>query len=204
MDNLLKKFDSIKGFLAEDEGIFLHALTREFCIEGFAVEVGSYCGKSACYIGEACKENKTYLLTIDHHRGSEEQQFGEEYFDPDEYDYKKNRVDTLPTLKKNIKDFELIDIVKPIIGHSEEVANEIEDNIDLVFIDGSHTFESARSDYAAWKDKIRVGGILAIHDIYDSELEGGQAPREIYEKALTENFILLKRVNSLVALQKVV
>lgn len=98
----------------------------------------------------------------------------------------------------------MIDIVKPIIGHSEKVANEIEDNIDLVFIDGSHTFESARSDYAAWKDKIRVGGILAIHDIYDSELEGGQAPREIYEKALTENFILLKRVNSLVALQKVV
>ena len=136
--------------------------------------------------------------------GSEEQQFGEEYFDPDEYDYKNNRVDTLPTLKKNIKDFDLIDVVKPIIGHSKEVAGEIDNNIDLVFIDGSHTFESARADYATWKNKIRVGGILAIHDIYDSELEGGQAPKEIYEKALSEDFILLKRVNSLVALQKII
>ena len=98
----------------------------------------------------------------------------------------------------------MIDVVKPIIGHSKEVAGEIKNNIDLVFIDGSHTFESARADYAAWKNKIRVGGILAIHDIYDSELEGGQAPREIYEKALSEDFILLKRVNSLVALQKII
>jgi len=182
----------------------LYNLTREFCIENFAVEIGSYCGKSACYIGQACKENKTYLLTIDHHMGSEEQQFGEEYFDPDEYDYKNNRVDTLPTLKKNIKDFDLIDVVKPIIGHSKEVAGEIDNNIDLVFIDGSHTFESARADYTSWKNKIRVGGILAIHDIYDSELEGGQAPKEIYEKALSEDFTLLKRVNSLVALQKII
>ena len=74
----------------------------------------------------------------------------------------------------------------------------------MVFIDGSHTFESARADYATWKNKIRVGGILAIHDIYDSELEGGQAPKEIYEKALSEDFTLLKRVNSLVALQKII
>lgn len=204
MDNSIRRFDSVKGFLAKDEGIFLYNLTREFCVVNFAVEIGSYCGKSACYIGQACKENKTKLFTIDHHRGSEEQQFGEEYFDPDEYDYENNRVDTLPTLKKNIKDFDLIDVVKPIVGHSKEVAGEIENNIDLVFIDGSHTFESARADYTAWKNKIRVGGILAIHDIYDSELEGGQAPREIYEKALSEGFILLKRVNSLVALQKII
>ena len=50
--------------------------------------------------------------------------------------------------------------------------------------------------------KIRIGGILAIHDIYDSELEGGQAPREIYETALVENFELIDRVHSLVALRK--
>ena len=45
--------------------------------------------------------------------------------------------------------------------------------------------------------------MLSIHDIYDSELEGGQAPREIYEKAMKEGFKLVKRVNSLVALKKI-
>ena len=76
MDNSIKRFDSVKGFLAEAEGIFLYNLTREFCVVNCAVEIVSYCGKSACYIGQACKENKTYLLTIDHHMGSERNKHG--------------------------------------------------------------------------------------------------------------------------------
>ena len=201
--NDLNKFDSIKGFLAHEEGLFLYELTKKYCLKNFAVEVGSYCGKSACYIGQACKENKTYLMTIDHHRGSEEQQYGEEYFDPDEYNYEKEIVDTLPTLLKNIQKFQFEEVILPIVNSSELASKEIENNIDLVFIDGSHTFESARKDYMSWKNKIRIGGILAIHDVYDSEVEGGQAPKEIYEKALSENFKLLKRVNSLVALLRI-
>mgnify|MGYP001192328125 FL=1 len=201
--NDLNKFDSIKGFLAHEEGLFLYELTKKYCLKNFAVEVGSYCGKSACYIGQACKENKTYLMTIDHHRGSEEQQYGEEYFDPDEYNYEKEIVDTLPTLLKNIQKFQFEEVILPVVNSSELASKEIQNNIDLVFIDGSHTFESARKDYVSWKNKIRIGGILAIHDVYDSEVEGGQAPKEIYEKALSENFKLLKRVNSLVALLRI-
>ena len=201
--NDLNKFDSIKGFLAHEEGLFLYELTKKYCLKNFAVEVGSYCGKSACYIGQACKENQTYLMTIDHHRGSEEQQYGEEYFDPDEYNYDKEIVDTLPTLLKNIQKFRFEEVILPVVNSSELASKEIENNIDLVFIDGSHTFESARKDYVSWKNKIRIGGILAIHDVYDSEVEGGQAPKEIYEKALSENFKLLKRVNSLVALLRI-
>ena len=204
MDSLIKDFNSIKGFLAHHEGIFLYNLAKKYCLNSFAVEIGSYCGKSACYIGQGCKENKTYLITIDHHRGSEEQQYGEEYFDPDEYDYENKRVDTMPTLLKNINKFELVDFIDPMISSSQTASEKVSDGIDLVFIDGSHTFESARTDYASWKNKIRKGGILAIHDIYDTEEEGGQAPKEIYEKALQENFILIDRVNSLVALQKTV
>ena len=201
--NDLNKFDSIKGFLAHEEGLFLYELTKKYCLKNFAVEVGSYCGKSACYIGQACKENKTYLMTIDHHRGSEEQQYGEEYFDPDEYNYDKEIVDTLPTLLKNIQKFRFEEVILPVVNSSELASKEIKNNIDLVFIDGSHTFKSARKDYVSWKNKIRIGGILAIHDVYDSEAEGGQAPKEIYEKALSENFKLLKRVNSLVALLRI-
>jgi len=203
MSNFLKEFDAIKGFLAHEEGILLYEMAKQYCTKSFAVEIGSYCGKSACYIGQACKENGTYLVTIDHHRGSEEQQFGEEYFDPEEYDYKNNRVDTLPTLTKNIAKYKLNSYIKAIVDNSKSASKKINSEIDFLFIDGSHTFESARNDYESWKNKIRTGGILSIHDIYDSELEGGQAPREIYEKAMTEGFKLVKRVNSLVALKKI-
>ena len=46
-----------------------------------------------------------YLISIDHHEGSEEQQFGEEYFDNEIYDYKKKVVNTLPLFLENIKKF---------------------------------------------------------------------------------------------------
>jgi len=197
----MDEFNNIKGFLSHEEGLFLFRLAKEYCLNGVAVEIGSYCGKSACYIGQACKENNTQLVTIDHHRGSEEQQLGQEYFDPEEYDYKKNRVDTLPTLLKNISKFNLDNSIRALVSDSASAAKSLEDDLDIVFIDGSHTFESARLDYASWKGKIRKGGILAIHDIYDTEADGGQAPKEIYEKALNENFELIERVNSLVALR---
>ncbi|GIS46888.1 MAG: hypothetical protein Ct9H90mP19_1250 [Gammaproteobacteria bacterium] len=77
---------------------------------------------------------------------------------------------------------------------SESASKMVEDNIDMVFIDGSHTFESARSDYKCWKDKIKNGGILAIHDIYDSELEGGQAPKRNLFKVTKEGFNLSKEL----------
>ena len=63
-----------------------------------------------------------------------------------------------------------------------EASKRIEDDLDLVFIDGSHTFESARNDYFSWRDKIRIGGILAIHDIYDSELEEAKLLEKFMKK----------------------
>ena len=203
MKNNLTDFKKIKGFLSHEEGLFLYKLAKRNCLKSFSVEIGSYCGKSACYIAEACKENKTYLISIDHHQGSEEQQFGEEYFDNEIYDYKKKVVDTLPLFLENIKKFSLSDYIKPLVMSSEEASKIVDSEIELVFIDGSHTYESARLDFNSWKNKIKVGGILAIHDIYDTEIEGGQAPREIYETALKEKFILVDRVKSLVALRKI-
>ena len=167
MDNLLNKFDSVKGFLAEDEGIFLYNLTREFCVENFAVEIGSYCGKSACYIGQACKENKTYLLTIDHHMGSEEQQFGEEYFDPEIYDEKLGRVNTVPLMQANLQKFEESKWVVPILANANFIAPSWGTELGILFIDGSHTEKSAMNDYDNWHSKLHPDGALLIHDIYE-------------------------------------
>ena len=69
MSAKLDRFNNIKGFLHPDEGKFLYELSSRECRERFAVEIGSYCGKSACFIGLACKENDTKLFSIDHHRG---------------------------------------------------------------------------------------------------------------------------------------
>ena len=81
--NLPLDIDKIKGFLDASEGEALYYYTKKSTKDGNALEIGSYCGKSAVYIGSAVKENNQKLYSIDHHRGSEEQQPGGEYFDPE-------------------------------------------------------------------------------------------------------------------------
>ena len=197
---MIEEFSKIKGFLEQKEGVALYEACKLSFMTGKCAEIGSYCGKSACYIGLACKEVGSKLYSVDHHRGSEEQQYGEEYFDEEIYDFSANQVNTLPLFLNNIKKFNLQDHIEPMVMTSVDASVNVPDNLDLIFIDGSHTFESARNDYLHWKPKLRSGGILAIHDVYDSEEEGGQAPKEIYLKALAEGFKLKERINSLVLL----
>ena len=94
----VRKFDDVKGFLDIEEAAHLYQTALEASRLGPCLEIGSYCGKSAVCLGSACRENGGILYSIDHHKGSEEQQPGEEYFDPALYDYKAGRINTLPFL----------------------------------------------------------------------------------------------------------
>jgi len=202
MTSKFKRFNEIKGFLDIEEGRFLHELVIQHCANETILEIGSYCGKSACFLADAAEQVKATFISVDHHRGSEEHQLGQEYHDPEEYDERLNRINTYPSFKKNLDSVSLLHAVIPLISDSISASKIIKNDIGFVFIDGSHTFESAENDFYAWHEKIKKGGILAIHDIYDSEEEGGQAPRTIMLKALETNFKLLRRVKSLVALVK--
>ncbi|MCA1703491.1 MAG: class I SAM-dependent methyltransferase, partial [Actinobacteria bacterium] len=83
------------GFMPHDEGLALHTAGSEAAKIGPLLEVGSYCGKSAIYLGTAARDAGTILYSIDHHRGSEEHQPGEGFHDPRLVD-DEGRVDTLP------------------------------------------------------------------------------------------------------------
>ncbi len=177
--------DSIKGFLDEREGRKIYDLALEAGRKAPLLEVGSYCGKSAMYLGSAAKKNSTVLYSIDHHRGSEEQQKGEAYFDPELYDEKNGCIDTLPMFRKSLEKANLDNYVIPIVAESRYVSKEWGTSLGLVFVDGSHAFESAMSDYTCWRDHITKGGYLVFHDIFLNPDEGGQAPRKVYETAAT-------------------
>ena len=175
---------SIKGFLTEEEGRRLYELAKQASRFGPCLEIGSYCGKSAAYIGVACKENSGILFSIDHHRGSEEQQPGEEYFDPELFDKEYNRVDTFRFFRKTIEDAGLQDSVVPIVAESRLVARYWTAPLAMVFIDGGHSYESAYTDYISWAPHILAGGYLTIHDIFSDPAKGGQAPYRVYKLAL--------------------
>jgi len=177
--------DSVKGFLDREEGRRLYETAGLASRMGPCLEIGSYCGKSALYLGTACRENEGILFSIDHHRGSEEQQPGEGYFDPDTYDPKTAMIDTLPVLRQTLFKAGLEEAVVPIAARSAAVARFWSTPLSLVFIDGGHTYEAAIGDYTAWAGHIMPGGYLLIHDIFKNPEAGGQAPYYIYQLALS-------------------
>lgn len=192
-----------KGFLAEDEGLRLYELARQASKSGPCLEIGSYCGKSSVYIGLGCKENGSTLFSIDHHRGSEEQQPGEEYFDPDLLDKDTGLIDTFRLFRKTIEETSLEDTIVPIVARSEVVARFWKTPLSLVFIDGGHSFETVFIDYNCWVSHLIPGGFLAIHDIFPDPTKGGQAPYSVYNLALSSGlFAELPMVNTLGILRR--
>ena len=179
-----EKIDKIKGFLDEREAYCLYDLALKAGKIGPCLEIGSYCGKSSVYLGMACKENSTVLFSIDHHTGSEEQQPGEEYFDPDLLDKETGKIDTFKFFRKTITEFNLEDIVIPVIGRSTTIGRIWRTPLGLIFIDGSHAYESVLSDYEIWAKNLIPGGYLLFHDIFSDPAKGGQAPYLVYQKAI--------------------
>jgi MMP 1-O-methyltransferase len=179
-----EKINKVKGFLDEREAYRLYDLALNAGKKGPCLEIGSYCGKSSVYLGMACKENSTVLFSIDHHTGSEEQQPGEEYFDPGLLDKETGKIDTFKFFRKTITDFDLEDIVIPVIGRSATIGRVWETPLSLIFIDGSHAYESVLSDYEIWAKNLLPGGYLLFHDIFPDPSKGGQAPYRVYQKAV--------------------
>ena len=194
----------VKGFLAEDEMDALYEMGLIAAKMGPCLEIGSYCGLSTICIGIGVRESEGILFSIDHHRGSEEHQVGEEYFDPDLYDEKLGRINTFNEFEKNIERASLLDNVVPIVAKSHIVARKWATPLSFVFIDGSHTFESAKRDYVSWAPHIIPGGFLGIHDVFFDPSQGGDAPRRVYEMALASGlFEEYKFVNTLGILKRI-
>lgn len=195
---------SVKGFLDLEEGWALHDAALASATLGPVVEIGAYCGKSAIYLGTACKAAGTTLFSIDHHCGSEENQPGWEWHDAQLWDEAAGRLDTLPTFRETIRLAGLDDTVVALVARSAQVSSVWEKPCGMVFIDGGHTMEAALEDLRGWSGKVARGGTLAIHDVFPNPEDGGRPPYEIYRMALASGlFEEVLAVQSLRVLKRV-
>ena len=182
--DLLTHARAAKGFMPEDEGALLHRTALANLYAGPALEIGTYCGKSAIYLGAAAREAQSTVFTLDHHRGSEENQAGWEHHDPSLVDDETGLMDTLPVFRATIAGAGLEDEVVAVVGRSTTVAEHWRTPLALLFIDGGHAEEHAQNDYSGWAHWLQRDGLLVIHDVFPDPADGGQPPYHVFLRAL--------------------
>jgi predicted O-methyltransferase YrrM len=184
---ILSAFEAAKGFMPVDEGLALYDAAVTAGRLGLPLlEVGTYCGRSTVLLADAARAFGVTAVTVDHHRGSEEQQPGWEYHDPETVDPEVGLMDTLPAFRRTLHRAGLEEHVVAVVGRSPQVAGIWRMPLGLVFVDGGHTDEHATADYEGWAPHLAEGGLLVLHDVFPDPADEftGQAPYRVFLRAL--------------------
>jgi len=113
------------------------------------VEIGSYVGASSCFlaagIGESsCK--KIYCVDTWSNDAMSE-----------------GKRETYQEFLDNTRKYQ--NLISPLRGTSTDVANAFNEGVDLLFIDGDHTYEGVKADVDAWLPKLNKNALVIFHDI---------------------------------------
>jgi len=121
-------------------------------------EIGSWLGNGSTQI--FLEELRNYpgasLLCVDTWQGNPNVQRHQDIV---------SKYDVFGTFRMNVEMAGSPVRLQALMASSAESAPLMADGaFDLVFIDADHSYESVRNDVAAWRSKVRPGGILCGHD----------------------------------------
>jgi predicted O-methyltransferase YrrM len=187
-DQITGQVERVEGWLTPEEGRLLYRLARNCTGAGVIVEIGSWKGKSAIWLGKGSKAGaKIPVCAVDPHTGSPEhrQRLGEVW--------------TFDEFQANIRAAGLVGLVVPLRQTSEEAACFLDAPVELIFIDGAHEYATVRLDFELWSPKVIAGGIMAFHDA------DAPGPRAVIEEFVVKpgRFRHCRFVHSILVAQKV-
>jgi predicted O-methyltransferase YrrM len=153
--------NQVPGFLDISEGVVLMSLAASPGGSPAIVEVGSFKGKSTSFLAAGCRfAGRGHVYAVDHFLGSPEHQKGAHEETPEIVEAGT----TLPVFRANLARFGLDAHVTEMIGSSAEIAQNWNQPIRLLFIDGDHSYASTKADFDAWYPFVEHGGIVCMHD----------------------------------------
>lgn len=184
-ERLHMRLNRVEGFLNRVEGYALFLLAAEGPGEGEIVEVGSFKGLSTAWLAAGSRgAGREKVTAVDHFHGSPEHQPGAACATAE----LAAEGTTFNVFQRNLREVELDAQVTPIVADSATAAADWDRPIRLLFIDGDHSYEATRTDFAVWFPFVIEGGIIAFHDIgnapgstrfYEALLETGRAVEEV-------------------------
>ena len=135
---------------------------------GRFVEIGTWLGKSTCYMGELLKESQARNPTDDKPSLYCVDTFLGEPNATDQQEIVKNEGGSIYyKFLKNMLDAEVLEYMIPLKLESVNAAALFKEHyFDFVFLDAAHLYADVKSDLIAWWPKLYEGGIFAGHDYY--------------------------------------
>lgn len=124
------------------------------------VEVGSWLGKSASFMGVEIKNTikPIEFFCVDLWEFTENDPYYSEFFS-------KLGNDIYTLFLDNMQKSGIADIVTPMRLDSITASTRFQDNsLDFVFIDANHHYEFVKKDIEAWFPKVKTGGYIGGHD----------------------------------------
>lgn len=156
------------------------------------VEIGSYCGRSACYLGDAARAAGTVVFAVDPHRGNPEMAPGRDCHHPEVW---ARELGSLSVLVETIRTFGLEGIVIPVVGPGEAFAlTGVRPG--FVFVDADHMYPGVKRDWDIWSGLLADGGIICLHDA------NSHAPEQVRDEAIAAGWTLVEQVASLAVLTR--
>ena len=148
-------WENIHGWFHDADFRFYDWIASKFETGSSFVEVGAFHGRSAlCMVDAIIRHNKKInFFNVDHFKGSTDLESEPSVINET----------MLEEYLKNINPWK--DYIQTIHLSSEEASKLFYDNeLDFIFIDGSHEYEDVKNDLACWHNKIKDEGIISGHD----------------------------------------
>lgn len=159
-DEVLARVADVEGWMTADQARKLWNGARAVPEGGRIVEIGSFRGRSMIVLASAASDG-VELIAIDPHAGTDRGPQEIEGFDEDAAE------DNI-VFNRNLEAAGVRDRVTHVREFSDAAIDDVEGDIDLLYIDGAHRFQPARDDIRRWGSRITDDGDLLIHDSFSS------------------------------------
>jgi len=186
-----------RRFKADDMGSYaergyLFQLASALPEDAQVVEVGSWMGASTCFLAGGLRGAGARIHAVDNFQGLST--CGEDAAWYDRHFRRLGRKGTLEIFRENLAALGFTTRIEPFVGDSVAAVQAWaakRGTIDLVFIDGDHSYEACQADIAGWSPFLKPGGIIAFHD-FGSRAEG--VTRAIFEAIKAGRFAQIEGV----------
>lgn len=178
--NRIESFRTIGGWLSPREAATLFRVAVSLdAIAPVVCEIGSWRGKSSYVLAKALQDRPDAgsLVCIDPFDGSGDESSRRVY----QKEIAAMKDDPEGLFWSNLRSRGVHQVVRLLRGRSTEVLEQAPRRIDMLFIDGDHSYSAVRHDFDTYSPRIPTGGVIAFHDVGSTKFTG---PRQVVESCV--------------------